>query len=756
MNLLCFIKQKMNPPSEEQNVILNYLPQKINIIVDACAGSGKSTTILSAAKQYPSCKYIQLTYNTLLKEEVKEKVAELELENISVYTYHSLAVKYYYSDAFDDAGIRKILRDKMAPARELPPLDILVLDEAQDMTPLLFEFIVKFTLDIGKPFQLLILGDKRQGLYEFKGSYTGYLTLANKMWENHPYLHSKEFVICTLNTSYRITNTMADFVNHVMLDETRLLACKSGPPVRYIRRETHILAGFVISNIKRLIAESKASYGDFFILAGSLKCYEIKKIENDLVQAGIPCYISMMENRDQLDTRVIDNKVVFSTFHCVKGRQRRFVFVVGFDTGYLTYYERDGYSIYECPNTLYVATTRATEGLFLLENEYNQPLPFLKKNHVQMQKEGLVDFIGNPLTMVSLEKQEKEENRKKLDKIKYVSPTQLVQFLSEDLLDFVTPLIDEIYIPIDVMEKKELEIPSILQTKNGFEEISDLNGNVLPIMFYDHLLSDDKSSDSKTQKNNKNRKRVFQQLILSQIQHFKPKKHTFLTEIVQNMPETCESTSDYLYLANLSLAIEEKLYSKISQIEADEYNWLSDSVIQQSYERLDMVLNLGSGSECTSSSEWTAEKQLIHSSANEDHIEIDHCLIEHLGDKYLFRFTARVDLWTENTIWEWKCTSKLSIEHKIQLVIYAWLWHMVYSSTSSSSLTSKKDASKAFRLFNLKTGELFELSANVEQLTTIVVAVIKNKYHNKIKKIETDYVETAKNLFSMESKQLEN
>ena len=64
----------MNPPSEEQNVILNYLPQKINIIVDACAGSGKSTTILSAAKQYPSCKFIQLTYNTLLKEEVKEKV----------------------------------------------------------------------------------------------------------------------------------------------------------------------------------------------------------------------------------------------------------------------------------------------------------------------------------------------------------------------------------------------------------------------------------------------------------------------------------------------------------------------------------------------------------------------------------------------------------------------------------------------------------------------------------------------------------
>jgi hypothetical protein len=727
----------MNPPSEEQNVILNYLPQKINIIVDACAGSGKSTTILSAAKQYPSCKFIQLTYNTLLKEEVKEKVKELELENISVYTYHSLALKYY-AEAFDDAGLRHILREKLPPSKELPPLDVLVLDEAQDMTPLLFEFIVKFTLDIGKPFQLLILGDKRQGLYEFKGSYTGYLTMADKMWENHPHLHSKGFAICTLNTSYRITNPMADFVNQVMLDETRLLACKSGPPVRYIRREPFFLGGFVITNIKRLIAESKASYGDFFILAGSLKSYEIKKIENDLVQAGIPCYISMMENRDQLDTRVIENKVVFSTFHSVKGRQRRFVFVVGFDIGSLYHSERDGISVYECPNTLYVATTRASEGLFLLENEKEQPLPFLKKNHAQMQKEGLIEFTGNPLTMVALET---EEKKKKKDKIKKVTPTQLVQFLSEDLLDFVTPLVDEIFIPIDIIEKKELDIPSILQTKTGFEEISDLNGNVLPIMFYDHLL------ESGLPLENKTKKCVFQQLILSQINHFTPKEHTFLKEIVQNMPETCESTSDYLYLANLYLAIEEKLYSKISQIEADEYQWLSDSVIQQCYDRLDTVLQLDN----TGNSEWIPEKQLIHCSANEDHIEIDHCLIAHLGDKYLFRFTARVDLWTENAIWEWKCTSKLTVEHKIQLVIYAWLWHMVYSSTSPSSTTEGSTSRKVFRLFNIKTGEMFALNATVEQLTTIVVAVIKAKYQTKIKKIEKDYVETANSLFSNES-----
>jgi hypothetical protein len=75
---------------------------------------------------------------------------------------------------------------------------------------------------------------------------------------------------------------------------------------------------------------------------------------------------------------------------------------------------------------------------------------------------------------------------------------------------------------------------------------------------------------------------------------------------------------------------------------------------------------------------------------------------------------------------------------------------MVYSSSSTSSSTSSSSLTlpkKVFRLFNIKTGEMFVLNATVEQLTTIVVAVIKSKYQTKIKKLENDYVETAKKLF---------
>jgi len=703
-------------PSKEQQFIIDHISENVNIIVDACAGSGKSTTILSCAQYYPSLHFTQLTYNAQLKEEVKESISKRNMKNIQVHTFHSLAVKHYHANANDDNGIRFLLRENIPPKIPIPTMDVLVLDEAQDMTFLLFQFIVKYTMDYQKPFQLLILGDKRQGLYEFKGSFIGYLVHAQKMWENHPFLKTTDFIHCSLQTSYRITNPMADFVNNAMLKETRLLACKPGVPVKYIRRSLFFLTGFVISQIKKLILENNASYGDFFILSNSLKRYEIKQIENELVQANIPCYIGMMENQDRLDNRVIENKVVFSSYHTVKGRQRRFVFVVGFDSSYVSKYERDG-SIFDCPNTLYVATTRATECLFLLEDEKcYRPLPFLKLTHSEMQKSPYIEFIGNPLSNIApiLEK------REKIEKIKYLTPSSLIQFISEEVLDTIIPIIDRMFIPVSVMEIKELEIPSIVPTKNGFEEVSDLNGNTLPIMFYDYLLG----SGSE---NNKKSTNVLQRLIQTELSRFKPDKHTFLREIVRKMPTTCESASDYLFLANIYLAIEEKLYSKIKQIEDDEYNWLSSDIIQQCYARLEMVI----GEDCRKG-EWEAEKTILHGSANEEHYEIDQYLLPFLGNEYLYRFTARTDFITENAIWEWKCTTKLTTEHKIQLVFYAWIWKMVYKTP------------KRFFLFNIKTGELFELVSNeIEDMTKIVVEIIKGKYVKAEKKTEEEFIKDS-------------
>ena len=61
----------MNPLSEEQAFVIQHIKNGENAIVNAVAGSGKSTTVLSIATSVKSLKTIQFTYNSMLRHEIK-------------------------------------------------------------------------------------------------------------------------------------------------------------------------------------------------------------------------------------------------------------------------------------------------------------------------------------------------------------------------------------------------------------------------------------------------------------------------------------------------------------------------------------------------------------------------------------------------------------------------------------------------------------------------------------------------------------
>ena len=177
---------------------------------------------------------------------------------------------------------------------------------------------------------------------------------------------------------------MCSFVNDVLIGEERMRACRDGAKVQYIRNGTYNIQVVVCAEIMKLL-ESGVKPNEIFILGPSVKGQysNIRRLENMLVEKNIPCHVPMLESTN-IDERVIDGKIVFSTFHTVKGRQRPYVFVVGFDNSYFKYYAKNLPKDI-CPNTIYVACTRATKGLYLLENNempYDRPLDFLHMNHV--------------------------------------------------------------------------------------------------------------------------------------------------------------------------------------------------------------------------------------------------------------------------------------------------------------------------------------------------------------------------------------
>jgi hypothetical protein len=696
----------MNPPSDEQQLIINDVSLRKNVIVNACAGSGKSTTILSCASALPHLKFIQITFNKQLQSEIQAKVSELKLSNISVYTFHGLAVKYYSSDCHNDMGIRRILRDKIASRTELPDCDVMVLDETQDMTNVYFYLIWKFMLEINTPLQLLILGDEKQGLYAFKGSDSRFLTLGHLCWESFPNLPNPHFVHRTLQMSYRITDPMCLFLNKAMLGTERVKSCKPGVPVTYIRRSFYNKSNGLFtlySMIMRLIKEQNAKYEDFFILCRSLKSTNkiVRMLENLLVQHNIPCFIPNNDCKEDLDSRVIQNKLVFSTFHSAKGRQRPYVIVLGFDDSHFTHFAKDKDPLV-CPNELYVGCTRATKKLFVWENIAKRTftIPFLKYNHNQLMTSPFVSFNGIP----SGRKPEKvdfptDELRKHV-----IHPSELVRFLSEHTLDLISPLVDEIYKTITPPSEIPLEIPTVHITSSGScEDVSDINGIVLPLMYFDYLRETYEP--------------VLQNLILQNMKYVPDEDHSLLHESVNTMPMTCETTRDYLYLANLFTATQSLLYSRFKQISMEDYNWIPQHNINRCFENLDNVLR----EECTLG-EWTPEKYIIHENDELEHVAIDAIFAQYLKDPtFIYRFSARADIITQTSLWELKCTSQLTMDHKLQLIIYAWLWQMKYEGLG---VKKKLD----YFLFNIKTNEHLQLTASLEQLTAIVTTIIKNKY----------------------------
>lgn len=711
----------MNAVSEEQQHIINNIQNNKNVIVDACAGSGKSTTILSTAKTMPHKRFLLITYNKSLRKEIIEKVNELQLRNVVVHTYHSLAVATYHPDAHVDRVMRLIVANNEPPRIQLTPFDVVVLDEVQDMTFLYYRLVVKYIKDIGAPILMMILGDYMQGLYEFKGADIRFLTMANQIWTGFPLLFHPEFVECKLKMSYRITNPIADFVNHAMLGETRLYACKEGEPVCYIRRRIYELQRIVVATIRDLIETKNVQPSDIFVLGGSVKGpnSRIRKIENALVESGIPCHVPMIETSDNFDENVIKGKIVFSSFHTSKGRQRPYVFIVGFDNSYFKTIAKT-LDPNVCPNTLYVATTRASTKMYLLESDdyrSDRPFKFLKLKHHEMKTAPYIDFRGIPQSIfedsdhgggsgASAPADEETVFR--------TTPSEMTRFISEAVLEEITVLLDQIFIKETASPfaspPDEIALPTVLKTRAGFyEDVSDLNGIAIPALLYDYIIN---LYDTSDEEDATACPCILYDMIVQTMSQTKPNKHIYLKGIVQQLDPVCSSIEDYLYMANVYEATQEKLYFKLNQIERDEYTWLTPDVLSQCKHRLLSVLE-----EEIMIEKPEIEKTIIDCADELPHALIQQCLSPYFSGKEVFQFTARIDLMTHSTLWELKCTTEITAEHMIQTVIYAWIMR-----------TIDPKFSKTVKIFNIRTGQILRLDARKSILDKIVVSLLKGKY----------------------------
>jgi hypothetical protein len=763
-----------NISSEQQNVINNL--NEHNVIVDSVAGSGKTTTIIYIAKENPKKNILLLTYNSKLKIETRNRVKNLGLKNIEVHSYHSYCVKYYDNFCYTDSKIRELINTESVYIKLPKDFDIIILDEAQDITPLYFELICKIIKDLNCSTKICIFGDRNQSIYGFNKADERYIIYGDKLFNFNELTWKKE----NLKESFRITDLMAEFINNCMLEYDRIISNKkSVSKVKYnicdcMNNDVNTEIYYPLKLLKDYLEEGYLP-DEIFILAPSIKSEKtpVRIFENQIKKTiDIPVFVPVSDD-EKLDEDIIKNKLVFSSFHQAKGLERKIVIIFNFDNSYFKFYAKDK-DPNICPNELYVATTRALEHLVLLHHYENDYLQFISEKRLEKYSDyKIVVPIQN-------------KNYKDYNKNIKTPITDLLNNLSQEVVD---ECYNRLTITNIILKQEKLGIPTKTQQKNGFENVSEITGVAIPALFEyklkgdmtildtlkDNVKDDTKDDDvpiAKTCLFSSAKPSSKLNVQKEEVLKNKDLKDKELKINLKNIKLNNITSEELLYVANKWCSYMTGFIFKTYQITT--YNWLTQDNLEKCMQRL-QNLNISENAEF--------EKRYFIENEKE------------LKNRQLIGYCDCIDI---GNVYEFKCVDELKKEHYLQLILYKYLIEMngnnfmkngiisffngdnylkpglkvlyrykneiregkidkIYSENNINVRysyrlnkikkddilfkTKKKDAAKKrYLLFNILTNELNQVDCDLEKLKELVHFIIVSKYFNVYKITDHDFI----------------
>ena len=665
--------------SEEQLIIIEACKKRNNVIIDAVAGSGKTTTLLGIATACPE-RILAVLFNRSLKEETRARAAQRGLSLLEVHNYHALARKYYDETICNDSGITKLLNANTKPIRALPKWERIILDEVQDMSPLYFRLIKKLIHDLNNAtLRITCMGDRYQSIYAFLQADSRFLTHADQLYT----MIKGDWVRASLSTTYRCSSAICSFINESLIGYTRLKPVKPAKsfPVTYIYGSPFDAHRYLFTRIQQFIYEGYKPE-DIFILAPSvkvkLKDTPVKLLENALVNDEIPVYVPSEDEVDiskGADGNPTQGKVVITTFHQSKGLEREIVIVYNFDDSYYKIFNREA-----DPNVLsselYVAMTRCKKHLFLLHDNKQPMLRYFRD-----PSEEFVRFVNS--------------RGADLDEIPYMAHTDSATeqsriFKASEITNYLTAeaiLHARSYLTIRLESDAytKIQLPTMIETSpKQFEIVSDLNGIAIPAIYeWRHRkqirIANEDETGSKF-----------------------AKRYADLRATI--VPTQEPKIVDVLEIANIFSAMYSGYHYKVMQIK--KYNWTSNAQIEPCMEILE---------------------------ANLDTTDVQYEVTLPEVVTGVFTIMGRIDAYSQqkDTLWEIKCTDALDPAHEIQLGVYAWMF--------SRNFQSKFEHTE-FHLLNIRSGECRSLHATRENLDAMIAFLIAEKTRVPVKKTDEEFI----------------
>jgi hypothetical protein len=642
-------------PSDEQNEIILNFKAGYNLKIEAVAGSGKTTTLLYLARinsEIFKSKSLILTYSKSLQLEIEKMIDNCKLSELcQIYTYHGYASKMYKKGISNDKILRQYLDTEPLYNPKIP---ILLLDEVQDMNEDSHKLVNKITY---QEQMLTIVGDKLQCINEYIGASSKYLTNYEQYFNT-----GRPWKELTLRTSYRMTPSIANFVNKNIVNKELIIGgnIKDNDikPVYYYGGFDFAKSGILGDMIKIFGPDEIVIMKPSVPSVAEIKTFD-KKIAGlcplgELIKRHMGSVkFCVRDKEESLSKEEMYGKILVSSFNSMKGKQKNCVILYSQDESYFRYYDRDWPANEKSlPNILYVATTRAKKCLILIQDHKEEPFRTTNKNIIQSTCHVLNDN-GN-----------KEKNKEDRKKDKFFITDVIQHRKTSDILE----LLNCIKIVIINNEENILKYDHLIGFGMYYENMRSYYGILIPVL-----------AEYKTKGNIRYNENKIMPV---------PDENNFMieplhiviryNELILNLNKTY---NEWMELIVINQCLSTGYFFYVNQI--TNYDWVDSLFIEKSVDRiLDLIPDNGNFEVGTSINKFNEDKNKYNK----------HNLC---GD---------IDYLTNDTIFEFKSTSFLSDEHKIQCATYV----AVYQLQTGISLTGK--------LFNSRTLELLEITVENPEL----------------------------------------
>ena len=401
------MNEQNQPNQPNQPNQKTFSPEQLEIITDdiftrkkqalcivACAGSGKTTTIINKVIhmiKYLNCSpsdFVLTTFTRAATEEISKRISQ-QLDSdivgqITIGTFHSIALKEITKNNFKiDPNMPESMPeeylinyiDLLNDPTYVKPFKYLFIDEYQDINHFQYEIIKKWNDSILTKL-LVVVGDDQQNIYTFRNTSIKYiLNFCSDFNGQYKYL----------NTNYRCNRGIVEMTNAIISFNTEKIDknINSGninalilPKIRFFKNdvgEKEYIGEYIKKiylnhqnigqNIEQNIGQNigqNVELPSIAVLSRTNK--KLYKVENFLALSNVRTQMLNAEMRENNDQVLENDSIILSTIHGSKGLEFDYVIIMNCVDGSFPIIGAD---VEEERRLFYVACTRTKKELLI-------------------------------------------------------------------------------------------------------------------------------------------------------------------------------------------------------------------------------------------------------------------------------------------------------------------------------------------------------------------------------------------------------